>query len=106
MTELNTDNHNNTSFDNLWEKEFLNNTAIRTIIIKKEQRFCLDCGKILPMKIPIGYLHTDCNPEKKHEMQNLRESSKARKLENERANDLRELHENSESFNNTLMDWT
>ena len=82
------------------------NTDIRLITIIKEQRFCLDCGKILPLKIPIGYLHTDCNPEKKHEMQNMRESSKTRKLENERENDMRKLHENSESFNNTLMDWT
>ena len=94
MTELNTDNHNNTSFDNLWEKEFLNNTAIRTIIIKKEQRFCLDCGKILPLKIPIGYLHTVCNPEKKHEMQNMRESSKTSKCENKTTNDLWKLHKN------------
>ena len=69
------------------------NTDVRLITIHKEQRFCLDCGKILPLKIPIGYLHTDCNPEKKHEMQNLRESSKARKLENEREDDLRKLHE-------------
>ena len=82
------------------------NTDVRLITIHKEQRFCLDCGKILPLKIPIGYLHTDCNPEKKHEMQNMRESSKARKLENERENDMRELHENNKSFNNTLMDWT
>jgi len=82
------------------------NTAIRIIKIEKPQRYCLDCGKILPVKIPIGYLHLDCNPEKKHEMQNMRESSKTRKLENERKDDLWELHENSESFNNTLMDWT
>ena len=82
------------------------NTAIRIIKIEKPQRYCLDCGKILPVKIPIGYLHTDCDPDKKHEMQNMRESSKARKLENEGENDMRELHENNKSFNNTLMDWT
>ena len=82
------------------------NTDIRLITIIKEQRFCLDCGKILPLKIPIGYLHTDCDPEKKHEMQNMRKNSKARKLENERANDMRKLPKNNKSFNNTLMDWT
>ena len=82
------------------------NTDVRLITIIKEQRFCLDCGKILPLKIPQGYLHTDCDPEKKHEMQDMRESSKARKLENERENDMRELPKNNKSFNNTLMDWT
>ena len=82
------------------------NTDIRLITIIKEQRFCLDCGKIHPLKIPIGYLHTDCDPEKKHEMQNMRKNSKARKLENERANDMRKLPKNNKSFNNTLMDWT
>ena len=78
------------------------NTDIRLITIIKEQRYCLDCGKILPLKIPLGYLHLDCNPEKKHEMSDMRASSKTRKLENERENDMRKLHENSESFNNTL----
>ena len=82
------------------------NTAIRIIKYEKHQRYCLDCGKILPVKIPQGYLHTDCDPEKKHEMQDMRESSKARKLENEREDDLRELHQNNKSFNDTLMDWT
>ena len=82
------------------------NTDIRLITIIKEQRFCLDCGKILPLKIPIGYLHTDCDPEKKHEMQNMRKSSKESKLENKTANGMRELHEDNKSFNNTLMDWT
>ena len=82
------------------------NTDVRLITIHKKQRFCLDCGKILPLKIPIGYLHTDCDPDKKHEMQNMRESSKARKLQNERENDMREMPKNNKSFNNTLMDWT
>ena len=34
-------------------------TAIRVIKIEKFQRYCLDCGKILPIEIKRNYVH-DC----------------------------------------------
>jgi len=35
----------------------LNNTAIRVIKIEKFQRYCLKCGKILPIKIKQNHYH-------------------------------------------------
>ena len=32
-------------------------SGIRVIKIEKYQRFCLKCGKILPLEVPINYYH-------------------------------------------------
>jgi len=38
-------------------------TAIRVIKIEKFQRFCLNCGKILPLKIKQNYYHQCEKPD-------------------------------------------
>ena len=38
-------------------------TAIRVIKIEKFQRFCLQCGKILPTKIKQNYAHNCEKPD-------------------------------------------
>jgi hypothetical protein len=46
-------------FHDLGTGKILLKTAIRVIKIEKFQRYCLDCGKILPIEIKRNYVH-DC----------------------------------------------
>ena len=49
--------------DNIIENINCLSTAIRVIKIEKFQRFCLNCGKILPLKIKQNYYHQCEKPD-------------------------------------------
>tara|TARA_Y100000310_G_C20006520_1_gene500960 strand:+ start:317 stop:487 length:171 start_codon:yes stop_codon:yes gene_type:complete len=40
-----------------------NDTSVRVIKIEKLQRFCLKCGKILPLKIKQNFYHECKRPD-------------------------------------------